>query len=199
MVPATSMVASNRPSFCWKAGAGSPVVGPSCGVARVAHDFGPSRGMPAGETPCVLISARSSLPRVLWWLPVEEVDAQAEDQPDKEPQPVGRRQGEHQQQTAEDAQDRHDRHERAAEGPRRLGLVFRMMSTAPQTMTKANRVPMLVRCSRASMGRKPARRPTKRPMRMVLFQGVWNRGWTSAKKPWAPIRRGPWPGTRAGR
>ena len=36
MVPVTSIVASNRPSCCWNpGGAGSPVVGPSCGVAAV--------------------------------------------------------------------------------------------------------------------------------------------------------------------
>ena len=44
------------------------------------------------------------------------------DQPAEQPQPVGRRQRQHQHQAAGDAQDRHHRHERAAERPCRAGV-----------------------------------------------------------------------------
>ena len=62
------------------------------------------------------------------------------------------------------------------------GLVRRMISTAVQTTTKANSVPMLVSSSRASIGNSPARMATKMPMAMVLFHGVRKVGWMSAKK-----------------
>src|SRR6185436_15678111 len=53
---------------------------------------------------------------------VAEIDGEAEEEPDAEPQPVLRRQGEHQQETGADAEERNERHERRAEGPRGLGV-----------------------------------------------------------------------------
>ena len=53
----------------------------------------------------------------------------------------------------DDAQDRDDGHHRAAErAAPPPGASLRMMSTAVQTMAKANSVPMFVICSSASMG-----------------------------------------------
>jgi len=68
--------------------------------------------------------------------------------------PVRGRQRQHQQQAERDTQGRDDWHERAAEGPLGSGLVRRMISTAPQTTTKANRVPMFVRCQQGVNGEK---------------------------------------------
>src|SRR5919206_5167252 len=62
-----------------------------------------------------------------------------------------------------------------------FGYFLRMINTAVQTMTKASSVPMLVRCSSASMGSSPAATQTQIPIRMVDFHGVRNFGWTSAK------------------
>src|SRR5580692_8755768 len=62
------------------------------------------------------------------------------------------------------------------------GLVRRMISTAAQTIKKAKRVPMLVRSSSASIGRKPVKMATNAPIKIVDFHGVRNLGWTSAKK-----------------
>ena len=83
---------------------------------------------------------------------------------------------------------------------RRSGFVLRMISTAAQTITKANSVPMFVRCSRASIGRKPAsdghedadqdRALPRRPeLRVDVAEEALG----------APGRRGPSPGRRAGR
>jgi hypothetical protein len=58
-----------------------------------------------------------------------------------------------------------------------------MMSTAAQTITNANRVPMFVRCKSASIGRNAVMAATKTPIRIVLIQGVRNLGWTLAKIP----------------
>src|SRR6266550_4303474 len=57
-----------------------------------------------------------------------------------------------------------------------LGLVLRIISTAPQTITKANKVPMLVISARILSGISPAIVATKRPVRIVDFQGVRNFG-----------------------
>src|SRR2546427_11170104 len=57
-----------------------------------------------------------------------------------------------------------------------LGFVLRMTITAPQTITKANNVPMLVISARILSGMNPAIDATKRPVRMVDFQGVRNFG-----------------------
>src|SRR5258708_31724092 len=70
----------------------------------------------------------------------------------------------------------------ARKGGFALGFVFRMTITAPQTITKANRVPMLVISARIPMGMKPAIEATNRPVRIVDFQGVRNLGWMSPKK-----------------
>ena len=56
--------------------------------------------------------------------PVGEVDDEADQQPDQEPQPVVRRQREHEHQAGEDAQDRDDRDPRAAEGPVGVGVLL---------------------------------------------------------------------------
>ena len=84
---------------------------------------------------------------------------------------------------------------------RACGFVRRMISTAAQTMTKANSVPMFVRCSRASMGKKPASDADEDADEQSCSSTASGRcGWTSAKKPRrAPARRGPSPGRRAGR
>ena len=58
-----------------------------------------------------------------------------------------------------------------------------MTMTAPQTMTKAKSVPMLVISARMLSGMKPAIEATKMPVRMVDFHGVRNVGWMSPKKP----------------
>src|SRR5215813_7163984 len=63
------------------------------------------------------------------------------------------------------------------------GLVRRMTSTAEQTTVNANSVPIFVISSRASIGNKPAPTDTNNPIRIVVFQGVRNRGWTSPKNP----------------
>src|SRR5207245_11411010 len=52
------------------------------------------------------------------------------------------------------------------------GLVLRITMTAPQTMTKANKVPMLVISAKRLRGRKPAIEATNRPVRIVDFNGV---------------------------
>src|SRR5205085_5614507 len=62
-----------------------------------------------------------------------------------------------------------------------FGYFFRMMSTAAQTMTNANSVPMFVSSSSASSGRRPDMMMTATPIRIVAFHGVRKRGWTSPK------------------
>src|SRR5713101_9838006 len=71
----------------------------------------------------------------------------------------------------------------ARKGRFALGFVLRITSTAPQTITNANNVPMLVISARILSGINPAIEATKRPVRMVDFQGVRNLGWMSPKKP----------------
>src|SRR3989338_8034815 len=63
-----------------------------------------------------------------------------------------------------------------------FGLILRMMSTAAQTTANANSVPMLVISRSASIGRGPAPTATNDPMRIVVFHGVRNFGWTLPKK-----------------
>src|SRR5436190_21522183 len=53
-----------------------------------------------------------------------------------------------------------------------LGFVLRMTITAPQTITNANRVPMLVISARMLSGMKPAIDATNSPVRIVDFHGV---------------------------
>src|SRR5947207_14372822 len=62
------------------------------------------------------------------------------------------------------------------------GFVLRITRTAPQTITKANRVPMLVISARMLSGMNPAIAATNRPVRMVDFQGVRHVGGTAQKK-----------------
>src|SRR3954471_8671141 len=57
-----------------------------------------------------------------------------------------------------------------------FGFVLRMTMTAPQTMTKAKSVPMLVISASIESGMKPAIAATKMPVKMVDFQGVRNFG-----------------------
>ncbi len=57
-----------------------------------------------------------------------------------------------------------------------------MISTAPQTIMNASRVPILTSSARMFRGSKAASVPTNTPVRMVDFQGVRNRGWIAAKK-----------------
>src|SRR6185312_8513565 len=56
------------------------------------------------------------------------------------------------------------------------GFVLRITSTAAHTITKANRVPMLVISAKRVSGRNPAIDATKMPVRIVDFQGVRNLG-----------------------
>src|SRR5215475_2647571 len=63
-----------------------------------------------------------------------------------------------------------------------LGFVLRITMTAPQTITKANSVPMLVISARMLSGMNPAMEPTNSPVKMVDFHGVRNLGWMSPKK-----------------
>src|SRR5438128_7913854 len=64
----------------------------------------------------------------------------------------------------------------ARNGRTAFGLVLLITSTAPQTITKANRVPMLVISARMPSGRNPAIEATNRPVKIVDFQGVRNFG-----------------------
>src|SRR2546422_10207140 len=64
----------------------------------------------------------------------------------------------------------------ARKGRFALGLVLRITITAPQTITNANKVPMLVISARMLSGMNPAIDATKRPVRIVDFQGVRNFG-----------------------
>src|SRR4029453_4590690 len=54
------------------------------------------------------------------------------------------------------------------------GFVARIVKTAPTKMKKAKRVPILVRGSNASIGRKPVNKATNTPTRIVDRQGVRN-------------------------
>ena len=56
------------------------------------------------------------------------------------------------------------------------GFVRRITKTAPQTITNANRVPMLVISARILSGMNPAIAATKRPVKIVDFHGVRNFG-----------------------
>src|SRR2546423_4722199 len=64
----------------------------------------------------------------------------------------------------------------ARNGRLALGLVLRITNTAPQTITNANNVPMLVISARIPSGRNPAIAATNSPVRIVDFQGVRNFG-----------------------
>src|SRR3954462_11911468 len=57
-----------------------------------------------------------------------------------------------------------------------LGFVLRITITAPQTITKANRVPMLVISAKRLSGRNPARAATNIPVKIVDFHGVRHLG-----------------------
>src|SRR5438045_9210106 len=63
-----------------------------------------------------------------------------------------------------------------------LGFVRRMTNTAPQTITKANKVPILVISARMLSGKKPAIEATNSPVKIVDFHGVRNFGWMSPTK-----------------
>ena len=63
------------------------------------------------------------------------------------------------------------------------GSVIRRIQTAPETITKANRVPILTSSARNPKGASAAAAATTTPTMMVDFQGVLNRGWTAAKSP----------------
>src|SRR5690349_1408151 len=60
-----------------------------------------------------------------------------------------------------------------------FGLVLRITMTAPQTITNAKSVPILVISARMLKGMKPAIEATKRPVSIVDFHGVLNFGWMS--------------------
>src|SRR5205823_3076760 len=62
------------------------------------------------------------------------------------------------------------------------GFTNRITSTAAQTMTNANNVPMFVNCKRASIGNSPVSAATTAPIIIVLIQGVLNLGCTLAKR-----------------
>src|SRR5437879_4847323 len=64
----------------------------------------------------------------------------------------------------------------ARNGRLAFGFVLRMTITAPQTITNANKVPMLVISARMLSGINPAIEATKRPVRIVDFHGVRNFG-----------------------
>src|SRR2546422_11664524 len=64
----------------------------------------------------------------------------------------------------------------AREGRFASGLVLRITRTAPQTITKANNVPMLVISASMLSGINPAIEATKSPVRIVDFHGVRNFG-----------------------
>ena len=69
----------------------------------------------------------------------------------------------------------------ARNGRSAFGCVRLITSTAAQTMTKASSVPMLARSARISSGRKPPIAATTTPVRIVVFHGVRNLGWTAPK------------------
>src|SRR2546428_9780900 len=64
----------------------------------------------------------------------------------------------------------------ARKGRFALGFVLRITNTAPQTITKANRVPMLVISAKMLSGMNPAIEATNKPVRIVDFHGVRNLG-----------------------
>src|SRR6266536_740707 len=64
----------------------------------------------------------------------------------------------------------------ARKGRFALGFVRRITITAPQTITKANRVPILVISARMLSGINPAIDATKSSVGIVDFQGVRNFG-----------------------
>src|SRR5437870_13476340 len=64
----------------------------------------------------------------------------------------------------------------ARNGRLALGFVLRITSTAPHTITKANRVPTLVISAKMLSGINPAIEATNRPVRIVDFHGVRNFG-----------------------
>src|SRR6266850_5948328 len=64
----------------------------------------------------------------------------------------------------------------ARKGRTAFGLVLLMTSTAPQTITKANSVPMLVISAKMLSGINPAIEATNSPVRIVDFHGVRNFG-----------------------
>src|SRR5690348_12507240 len=61
------------------------------------------------------------------------------------------------------------------------GCVRRITQTLAQTMTKANRVPMLVMCPTTDSGRKAEKGATKIMNSRFERHGVRNFGWTSEK------------------
>ena len=127
---------------------------------------------------------------------VPEVDDEPDDQPDAEPQPVLRRQREHQQQAAEDAEDRHDRHERRTERPlqHRDGCC-RMIRTAAQTITNANSVPMLTRSARIlERQERRQRRPRRCRSGSSTSGACGSAGARRRRSPAAAGRRAPSPG-----
>src|SRR4051812_35967712 len=93
MVPTTSMVASNRPIFCRNAGAGSPVVGPSCGVAvRLMNSLHPLEMRK-------LLESRRHFSQLAVPVAIAEVNHNADGHPNDQAFPGLRRQGNHLGQT----------------------------------------------------------------------------------------------------
>src|ERR1019366_5339990 len=61
------------------------------------------------------------------------------------------------------------------------GFFTRITHTPAHTITKANRVPMLVMCPTMLKGRNAEKGATKKKNSMLDRQGVWNFGWISEK------------------
>ena len=149
-------------------------------AARARDQAGPARRGAAGHG---ILRPAGPMSQHAVVAAVGEVDDQPDDQPGAEPPPVGRRQREHQHQAAERCPGS-GRAAPAGSGTaaRRPGWFLRMISTAAQTIDEGEQRADVrqVRAARRSAGSRPAW-PTKTPIRIVLFQGVRNLGWTSAK------------------
>ena len=150
----------------------------------------PRRGMrPAiGPGPVTFHSLKAVLPRarVVRQLAVllaeQEVDDQADRQPDEEAHPrlaaAGSASAPGSTGSRAAGSKRHQRH---AEAARPLRLLLRSTITPAETTTKANSVPMLDRSANVPMSQMPAGMPTANPAIQVLTCGVWCTGWTLEK------------------
>src|SRR5262249_37710838 len=107
IVPATSIVASNSPSFCWKPGDFSSLKVAS--LPDVARRGGLDAVAARRPVAAQFLAERAVI------LAVGEIDDQADEQPADQPQPVAAGQRHHEHEAEQDTQGRDDRHQRTPE------------------------------------------------------------------------------------
>ena len=133
-------------------------------------------GFHGGTT--VVVTARGKLGAVT---AIEEINEQADDQPDEEAIPGDDGQSGHEQEAEDDAERGNDGPPGTTKPRRRWGSRKRRTMTPMETRTKAKSVPMLERSASVPMSKRPEGMATTKPATQVEKAGVRKRGWTLEK------------------